>query len=52
MALVGKQFPNIAVNATDKMGATFKINILNEAINNKKNVVLFWYKAIFSEEGV
>ena len=48
MALVGKQFPNIAVNATDKMGATFKINILNEAINNKKKVLLFWYPKDFT----
>ena len=48
MALVGKQFPNITVNATDKMGATFKINILNEAINNKKKVLLFWYPKDFT----
>ena len=48
MALEEKQFPNIAVNGTDKMGATFKINILNEAINNKKKVLLFWYPKDFT----
>ena len=30
------------------MGATFKINILNEAINNKKKVLLFWYPKDFT----
>ncbi len=48
MTLVGKKFPNIAVNAMDEMGDTFKINILEEAINNKKKIVLFWYPKDFT----
>ncbi|VAW10661.1 Alkyl hydroperoxide reductase subunit C-like protein [hydrothermal vent metagenome] len=43
MALVGKKFPNISVDAMNEMGDTFKINVLDEAVNNKKKVLLFWY---------
>ncbi len=43
MALVGKKFPNINVDAMNEMGDTFKINVLDEAVNNKKKVLLFWY---------
>jgi peroxiredoxin (alkyl hydroperoxide reductase subunit C) len=48
MALVGKQFPNIAVDATNDMGDTFRINVLQEAINKNKKVVLFWYPKDFT----
>lgn len=45
---VGVKFPNLNVNATDKMGQTFKINILEEATKNKKKVILFWYPKDFT----
>ncbi|TXD84303.1 peroxiredoxin [Subsaximicrobium wynnwilliamsii] len=48
MALVGKQFPDINVNAMNDMGDTFKLNVLEEAVNNKKKVVLFWYPKDFT----
>ena len=48
MALVGKKFPNLNVNAMNEMGDTFKVNVLEEAVNNKKKVVLFWYPKDFT----
>ncbi|MBS9766319.1 MAG: peroxiredoxin [Flavobacteriaceae bacterium] len=45
---VGKKFPNLTVNAMNEMGDTFKLNVLDEAINNKKKVVLFWYPKDFT----
>ncbi|MGS2738513.1 redoxin domain-containing protein [Sinomicrobium sp. M5D2P17] len=48
MALVGKKFPNIAVDAMNDMGDTFKVNVLEEAIKNKKKVILFWYPKDFT----
>ncbi len=45
---VGKQFPNISVDAMNEMGDTFKVNVLEEAKNNKKKVVLFWYPKDFT----
>lgn len=46
--LVGKKFPNIAVDAMNKMGGTFKMNVLEEAKNNGKKVLLFWYPKDFT----
>ncbi|MGM5471094.1 peroxiredoxin [Flavobacteriaceae bacterium LMO-SS05] len=48
MAIVGRKFPNLSVNAMDEMGDTFKVNVLEEAVNNKKKVVLFWYPKDFT----
>ncbi len=48
MAIVGKKFPNIAVDAMNEMGDTFKINVLEEAVKNKKKVLLFWYPKDFT----
>jgi len=48
MTLVGKQFPNLDVNAMNDMGDTFKINILKEAKDNGKKVLLFWYPKDFT----
>src|SRR5690606_30813954 len=48
MSLVGKKFPNITVNAMDEMGDTFKLNVLEEAVKNKKKVLLFWYPKDFT----
>ena len=48
MTLVGKQFPNLTVIAMNDMGDTFKLNVLEEAVKNKKKVVLFWYPKDFT----
>jgi len=48
MALVGKQFPDLEVNAMNEMGDTFKINVLEEAKNKGKKVLLFWYPKDFT----
>lgn len=48
MSLVGRKFPNIAVDAMNEMGDTFKINVLEEAQKNKKKVLLFWYPKDFT----
>jgi peroxiredoxin (alkyl hydroperoxide reductase subunit C) len=41
MAFIGKKFPNIEVNAMNEMGDTTKINVLEEAIQKNKKVLLF-----------
>ena len=46
--LVGKSFPNLAVDAMNEMGDTFKINVLEEAKKSKKKVLLFWYPKDFT----
>lgn len=48
MSYVGKKFPNLSVDAMNEMGDTFKVNILEEAIKNKKKVLLFWYPKDFT----
>ena len=48
MGLVGKKFPNIAVNAIDEMGDVFKLNVLEKAQSEKKKVMLFWYPKDFT----
>ncbi|WP_111307234.1 peroxiredoxin [Confluentibacter sediminis] len=48
MALVGKRFPNLNVDAMNEMGDTFKVNVLEEAVKNKKKVLLFWYPKDFT----
>jgi peroxiredoxin (alkyl hydroperoxide reductase subunit C) len=48
MGLVGKKFPNVAVNAIDEMGDVFKLNILEKAQKEKKKVLLFWYPKDFT----
>ena len=40
MAIVGKKFPDLTVNAMNEMGDTIQINVLEEAVNNKKKVLL------------
>ena len=45
---VGKKFPDLHVDAMNEMGDTFKVNVLEEAVNNKKKVVLFWYPKDFT----
>ena len=46
MAFVGKKFPNLNVDAMNDMGDTFKVNVLEEAINNKKKVIFFGIQKI------
>jgi alkyl hydroperoxide reductase subunit AhpC len=48
MALVGTKFPNLAVDAMNDMGETFKINIFEEAVEKGKKVLLFWYPKDFT----
>jgi len=48
MALVGKKFPNITVDAISFMGDNLRINVLEEATKNKKKVLLFWYPKDFT----
>ncbi|MDG1158781.1 MAG: peroxiredoxin [Flavobacteriales bacterium] len=44
----GKKFPNLEVSAMNEMGDTIKINVLEEAVKNKKKVLLFWYPKDFT----
>lgn len=48
MAIVGKKFPNISVDAMSEMGDTFKLNVYKEAVDKKKKVLLFWYPKDFT----
>lgn len=48
MSLVGKKFPNIAIDAMDHMGDNLKINIFEEATKKNKKVLLFWYPKDFT----
>lgn len=48
MSNVGRKFPNITVNAMNEMGDTFKLNVLKEATDNNKKVLLFWYPKDFT----
>jgi len=48
MSLLGKQFPNITVDAISEMGDNLRINVLEEATKNNKKVVLFWYPKDFT----
>lgn len=48
MAIVGRKFPNIEVNAIDELGDVFKLNVLKKAQEENKKVVLFWYPKDFT----
>jgi peroxiredoxin (alkyl hydroperoxide reductase subunit C) len=48
MALVGKKFPNITVDAISEMGDNLRINVLEEATKNNKKVLVFWYPKDFT----
>jgi len=48
MAFTGKKFPNISVPAMSAMGDLLEINVLEEAVKNKKKVLLFWYPKDFT----
>lgn len=48
MSFTGSKFPNIEVDAMNEMGDTIKLNVLEEAVNNNKKVLLFWYPKDFT----
>ena len=48
MSQIGKKFPNITTKAIDEMGDTFELNVLDEAVNNKQKILLFWYPKDFT----
>jgi alkyl hydroperoxide reductase subunit AhpC len=48
MAIVGQKFPNLSVASMNAVGEGRSINVLAEAINNKKKVLLFWYPKDFT----
>ncbi len=48
MSFVGKKFPSLTVDAISEMGDNMKINIFEEAVNNNKKVLLFWYPKDFT----
>lgn len=48
MALVGKKFPNVSIDAMTEMGDDLKINVLEEAVGKNKKVLLFWYPKDFT----
>jgi len=48
MSLVGKKFPNVTVDAITEMGDDLRINVFEEAVNNSKKVILFWYPKDFT----
>ncbi len=48
MTLVGRKFPNLAVNTIDSKGISQNINILETAKKEGKKVILFWYPKDFT----
>lgn len=48
MAIVGRTFPDLSVDAMDEMGDTFKLNVLEKAKKEGKKVILFWYPKDFT----
>lgn len=48
MAFVGKKFPDLSIDAMTEMGDNYRINVLKEAVDNKKKVLLFWYPKDFT----
>ena len=41
MSLVGKTFPDMSVKAIDEMGDAFQINVLKQAVDNKRKYACF-----------
>ena len=48
MAIVGRKFPNLEVDAMNEMGDTFKLNVFEEAKKKGKKVLLFGYPKDFT----
>ena len=41
MAIVGRKFPNISIDAMSDMGDDLKINVFEEAVNKSSKVLLY-----------
>lgn len=48
MAIVGKKFPNVSIDAMSEMGDDLKINVFEEAVSKQTKVLLFWYPKDFT----
>jgi peroxiredoxin (alkyl hydroperoxide reductase subunit C) len=48
MAIVGRKFPSISIDAMSDMGDDLKINVFEEAVNKSSKVLLFWYPKDFT----
>ena len=48
MAIVGKKFPNVSIDAMSEMGDDLKINIFEKAVSEQTKVLLFWYPKDFT----
>jgi peroxiredoxin 2/4 len=48
MSYTGKNFPSLSVNAMNEMGDTFKINVFEKAVKERKKILLFWYPKDFT----
>lgn len=48
MTLVGKKFPNLAVDSMNNRGENKKVNLLETAQKEGKKIVLFWYPKDFT----
>ena len=48
MTAVGKKFPDLSINAMNEMGDTFPLNVLDQAVSEKKKILLFWYPKDFT----
>lgn len=48
MSHVGRNFPNLAVNAIDEMGDTYSLNAFELARKEGKKVLVFWYPKDFT----
>ncbi len=48
MAIVGKKFPSVSIDAMSEMGDDLKINVFEEAVNKASKVLLFWYPKDFT----
>jgi peroxiredoxin (alkyl hydroperoxide reductase subunit C) len=48
MAIVGKKFPSVSIDAMSDMGDDLKINVFEEAVNKNSKVLLFWYPKDFT----
>ena len=46
MSLVGKTFPDMSVKAIDEMGDAFQINVLKQAVDNKRKYACFGTRKI------
>ena len=48
MTFVGKKFPSLEVNAMNELGDTIKLDVVKQAKEQGKKVLLFWYPKDFT----